>query len=706
MAEDFLFSADGHIMEPPDLFLTRLPKHLREMAVWEENFEIEPLGDDGFRYFKKLHTPGFEGWSSSRFRHKDGTPNTGQPDRILEDFDYDGIWGGLMHPNLSLFGLYSDHHELSIAHARVYNDYIAETFAGYGDRLFPTAPIPLTDIDDAVAEIERVAALGSRVILLPSTPPMRYSSPDFDRVWAAATDNSLLVAIHVATGGVKVNDPEAATLQAMMEGVRAQGHDELDDRLIVDRMYTAAAYAPMVPQKIIASLVGGGVCERFPDLHIALIEFNANWLVSAVAAMDKAWTLGVGQDRDWWVGTWHDDHAPSDQPEMAQLFRLNERWPYPLKPSEYVQRQIHVSFQEDPVAVACRHITGITSLVWGADYPHAEGTFMRSRARRSTPVRRRRRHRAAGHPRRHARRSARRRRTRRRLRVPMGDLTYESTSRTLETPQGTLHYHEAGDGPPLLLLHGSGPGVSGWANFRGNLAAFAEHFRTLVLDMPGFGKSYSCDGNPLLAAPPGSARLPRRHGRSTRSRSSATRWAATWPPGWRAGHPERVQPPRHDRRSRAGAVQPDAARGHQAAGAVRRGPDARAADGLDGVDGVRHRDPHRRVRRDAVAGGDRPGRSGRDQEDVQLPGAGRDAPRAAACAADQVAMLAKIEAPTLITWGRDDRVTPLDSVLVPMRLIKRCEVHVFHDCGHWAMIERKDEFESVMLSFLRRPTGA
>ena len=64
---------------------------------------------------------------------------------------------------------------------------------------------------------------------------------------------------------------------------------------------------------------------------------------------------------------------------MAQLFRLNEKWPYPLMPSEYVQRQFHVSFQDDPVAVACRHITGLSSIVWGNDYPHAEGTFRGSK---------------------------------------------------------------------------------------------------------------------------------------------------------------------------------------------------------------------------------------------------------------------------------------------------------------------------------------
>jgi hypothetical protein len=73
-----------------------------------------------------------------------------------------------------------------------------------------------------------------------------------------------------------------------------------------------------------------------------------------------------------------DDRFSSDQPLMGQLFKVNGLWPYPLRPREYVERQIHVSFQDDPVAVACRHITGVSSLVWGADYPHPEGTFGRS----------------------------------------------------------------------------------------------------------------------------------------------------------------------------------------------------------------------------------------------------------------------------------------------------------------------------------------
>ncbi len=55
-----------------------------------------------------------------------------------------------------------------------------------------------------------------------------------------------------------------------------------------------------------------------------------------------------------------------------------------------------------------------------------------------------------------------------------------------------LHYEEAGEagsGPPVVLLHGGGPGASGPSNFAKNLPVFAEQFRTLVVDQPGYGKS-------------------------------------------------------------------------------------------------------------------------------------------------------------------------------------------------------------------------
>ena len=72
MTKDLVVSGDGHVLEPTDLFKTRLPAHLRDRAVWEEDFEIEPMVEDGARVFRTLHTPGFDGWTISRYRQTGG----------------------------------------------------------------------------------------------------------------------------------------------------------------------------------------------------------------------------------------------------------------------------------------------------------------------------------------------------------------------------------------------------------------------------------------------------------------------------------------------------------------------------------------------------------------------------------------------------------------------------------------------------------
>lgn len=72
----------------------------------------------------------------------------------------------------------------------------------------------------------------------------------------------------------------------------------------------------------------------------------------------------------------------------------------------------------------------------------------------------------------------------------MTELSYESTSKTVDLPSGiALHYHEAGSGFPVVCLHGGGPGASGWANFSRNIGALSGSRRVLVFDLPQFGKS-------------------------------------------------------------------------------------------------------------------------------------------------------------------------------------------------------------------------
>lgn len=62
-------------------------------------------------------------------------------------------------------------------------------------------------------------------------------------------------------------------------------------------------------------------------------------------------------------------------------------------------------------------------------------------------------------------------------------------SRFVDTGGTRIHYREAGDGPPLILIHGGGPGASGWSNWNRNVAALAASHRVIVPDLPGFGLS-------------------------------------------------------------------------------------------------------------------------------------------------------------------------------------------------------------------------
>ena len=241
--KDFVVSADGHLLEPTDLFRTRLPKHLRDRGGVGGG-----LRDRAARRGRRPRSSASctrratrAGRSRGTARPAGGCPRA-TPSMILEDMDLDGVDVQVMHPNLSLFGLYSDDHELSMAHARVYNDYVVERFTPYFDRLAPTAPVPLTDIDDAVAEIERVAAGGFRAILLPAIPPQPYYSRDFDPVWAAAQANGVHVFIHTQTGGVKVNDTESPRRSRSSWSRPTQVNQPMTEKSASKRMITQCVY--------------------------------------------------------------------------------------------------------------------------------------------------------------------------------------------------------------------------------------------------------------------------------------------------------------------------------------------------------------------------------------------------------------------------------------------------------------------------------
>lgn len=278
----------------------------------------------------------------------------------------------------------------------------------------------------------------------------------------------------------------------------------------------------------------------------------------------------------------------------------------------------------------------------------------------------------------------------------------EPELRELPTEHGVLRYREAGDGPPLVLLHGSGPGVTGWRNFAGNMPTFARHFRTLVLELPGFGVSDDVGAHPMVAAQTAITAFLDGMGldRVHLIGNSMGGFVAT---AFAISSPERV-----DRLVTIGGAGMSLFAPTPGEGIVRLSEFVedptreRLVDWLHSMVYDRSMVSEEMIEQ----------RWAQATEPATLASSrlmyGRAALEQMATAARDPettppwAQLRLVQAPTLVTWGRDDRVSPVDMALLPMRLLPQGELHVFPNCGHWVMIEQKDAFESAAIAFLTR----
>jgi 4,5:9,10-diseco-3-hydroxy-5,9,17-trioxoandrosta-1(10),2-diene-4-oate hydrolase len=286
------------------------------------------------------------------------------------------------------------------------------------------------------------------------------------------------------------------------------------------------------------------------------------------------------------------------------------------------------------------------------------------------------------------------------------NLTREGLQRTAKAGQLTLAYYEAGSptdvggGLPLVMLHGGGPGASSWSNFGAALPGFAQDFRTILVDQPGFGASDkpAVEGNYYRFAADHVVALLDELGiekvhllGNSLGGGTAMRLALE--------HPERV-----------GRL-------------VLMGPGGLSLN-------LFHADPTEGVQR-LMDFGANPSREALrafistmvvDQSlvtdelveeryaDATAPGA-REAMASMAMSfwnpeTAEDGMLWReahqLRHHTLLTWGREDRVNPLDGAMAALKLIPRASLHVFPRCGHWAQIEAAGEFREVVTAFLSR----
>lgn len=258
-----------------------------------------------------------------------------------------------------------------------------------------------------------------------------------------------------------------------------------------------------------------------------------------------------------------------------------------------------------------------------------------------------------------------------------------------------LFHTVVGEGPPLVFLHGAGPGVTGLSNFAGNLEAFSGSFRCIVPALPGFGAS-PCP--PLDRPFPEVAaaavvELLDELGIEQASFLGNSMGAFV------AAEIAFLRPAMVDRLALMGfggiavnILGPSPSEGGLRSRAFAASP---SRESLVAWLETMVSDP-------AIL----------TEELVETRWAEASKPGAAehlAAIRDSMhwdvprwAEIGRITAPTLLVWGRDDRMVPWEHALLPLRQLPDVELRVFSRCGHWAQVERKADFERVVVEFLTR----
>ncbi|MGV9797894.1 4,5:9,10-diseco-3-hydroxy-5,9,17-trioxoandrosta-1(10),2-diene-4-oate hydrolase [Mycobacterium sp. NPDC003449] len=281
------------------------------------------------------------------------------------------------------------------------------------------------------------------------------------------------------------------------------------------------------------------------------------------------------------------------------------------------------------------------------------------------------------------------------------EITFESTSRYAQVRDDMrLHFHEAGDPgtQTIVLLHGGGPGASSWSNFGRNIAVLAERFHVIAVDQPGYGHSdkhteheqynrYSAKALLGLFDHLGlQGRIPLLG--NSLGGGTAVRFALDYPD--RAGKLVLMGPGGLS----VNLFAPDPTEGVKLLGRFAADP---TRENIEKFLRIMVFDqslitPELIDERFAIASA------------PESLAATRAMGKSFAGPDFELGMMwrevYKLRQPVLLIWGREDRVNPLDGALVAVKQIPRVQLHVFGQCGHWAQVEKFDEFNKLTIDFL------
>ncbi|CAN5728038.1 amidohydrolase family protein [soil metagenome] len=350
-----LFDADNHYYEATDAFTRHIDPHLAKRAVQWAEIDGKRRLIVGGRVNRFIPNPTFDpvarpGCLDDYFRGRTPaddireafgdlepiSPAYRQPEARLEVLDAQGIDACFLFPTLGVGMEEALTHDPEAAHAAfsAFNRWLDEDWGfAHRDRLFAAPMMTLLDPDQAVAEIDWVLARGARVIVMRAAPvdaPTGGRSPAdpiYDPFWARVDEAGITVSYHSGESGYGRYATDWGE-SGEMEAFRRSAFKAITttDRPIFDT---------------IAALISHRLFERFPNLRVATIESGSEWAPQLLKKMAKV----------------HAQSPGSFAEDPADTFRRHV-WVAP--------------YYEDDIRALADAI-GTEHVLFGSDYPHAEG---------------------------------------------------------------------------------------------------------------------------------------------------------------------------------------------------------------------------------------------------------------------------------------------------------------------------------------------
>ncbi len=338
-----VIDADGHILEPPDLWENYMDPKYRDtcpkMLFTPEGGEILRIeGDDAIDLARgkkpiklgALGTFGARAGGINSFKtpYLEGKRGGFDPHARIPDMDAEGIDAVFLYPSIGLFLGATKDPAFSAAACRGYNRWLADYCKPYPERLFGAAMLPLQSVPHAVEEMKfAVKELGFRCGFIRPNPynGRVLHDPENDPIWQAAQELDFAIGIHSGSES----------------GQQTIGFDRFTKGFAVRHLIAHT----MEMEAAATSLIMCGVCDRFPKLRIAFLESGGGWMAGWLDRMDRHF----------------DDKG------------MNDTW-LTTRPSEIFRRQCFISFE--PVEGSLKYLAeyiGSDNILWATDYPHADG---------------------------------------------------------------------------------------------------------------------------------------------------------------------------------------------------------------------------------------------------------------------------------------------------------------------------------------------